>query len=230
MVRTIVIIPTISQLDRLRKLVNTIKGDKSVSDIVIYDNGHPEENRMIIKSWMYNPKIKYIEAYKKSIYELWNMGWQYAKQLGTVNVAILNDDIRIMPGTLDMLGEFLRTDPTLAAVCPDYTMKIGDIKREIIPVYVTSTFGHNGLAGFCFMLKAELPIPYIDETFQWWYGDDDLVKQIELAGYKMARIEGIPIEHDHGSSSRLVDQDLLMQKKIADKDYFNKKYGENRQI
>lgn len=218
----IVIIPTRYHIGMLEDLIPSLS---DATKIYIYDNGLLPWQREALETYS---QLTIINAYNMTIYEMWNDGWSKAQgEFQNPHIAILNDDIYFKPFTLSHLSKALVDHPLVAAICPDYTVSLKDDTNEYLAQYTTSTFGHGGLAGFAFMLKGELDIPKIDETFQWWYGDDELVKNIMASGYKVAILRGLPIYHEQGSSSKM---DSSIEQKISlDMYYFNKKYGENRQ-
>lgn len=223
---TIAVIPTRFEVDMLLDLLTVL--DKSGIDrVLVLDNGHSNSNK-----WRITEHIKSLskgafvhKTPDMSIYQMWNYGLQYARYWSPSNVAILNDDIIIEPHVMKTLAEFLRSEDDVAITYPDYTASHDT--HEYTMRYTNSTYGHGGMAGFCFMMKSELPIPYIDETFRWWYGDDDLVKQTQLLGYKIGRVVGLPVAHMVGRSSRFINVSIDIKNDNA---YFNAKYGENRTI
>lgn len=218
----IVIIPTRYHIGMLEDLIPSLT---DATKIYIYDNGLLPWQRETLETY---PQLTIIDAHNMTIYEMWNDGWSKAqREFQNPHIAILNDDIYFNPYTLSYLSKVLRDYSNIAAVCPDYTISPKDDIGKYAVQYTASTFGHGGLAGFAFMLKGELDIPKIDETFRWWYGDDDLVKNIIASGYKIAILRGLPVYHNQGSSSKM--DGSIEQKINLDIYYFNKKYGENRQ-
>jgi hypothetical protein len=45
------------------------------------------------------------------------------------------------------------------------------------------------------MFRGELPLPAFDEGYGWWYGDSQFDESVRLAGYGVARVDGLPIAH-----------------------------------
>lgn len=226
---TIVIIPTKYAIDHLLNLLERIKLD-DIDQIVILDNGHTKENWARIYNW--GQKNIWLEIFKvptMTIYEMWNWGWKYAKgyaglHIG-VNVAFLNDDIDIWPDSISEMAHFLRSTPGLAAVSLDPN------RTETMPYVqiVDTTAGAGGMAGFAFMIKGELPIPFIDENLKLYWGDDDLVKQIRHAGYEVGVIRGLPVEHAGSLTIRQMDSEQRRRIMEQDRLYFNQKYNEHRE-
>lgn len=90
------------------------------------------------------------------------------------------------------------------------------------------TYKHGGMWGCAFALRAEIldnPLPSIDTQFKIWCGDDDLVKQIELAGKKVCRVEGLALKH-HASTTWLQHPELH-QMSWDDVERFKAKYGDD---
>lgn len=178
-----VVIPTRYEPQRVLALVDLIRTD--CDEIILLDNGHEQ------------PLPGSIDARGLGLYAMWNQGWQIARsRAAKVDVAILNDDIRILPGTLRLLSHALRKDPTIGAVHPDARYPL----NHALPHKITYTTqrdpaGSRELTGYCFMFKGELPLPPFDEGMEWWYGDTEFDESVRLAGYGVARVDGVPIEH-----------------------------------
>lgn len=223
MIPIVAVIPTRFDITRLLNLIPAILND--VKDIYIMDNGLSDTDKSILHSFS---KITIIPCYDKSIYQMWNLGIDTAIKCYTKfsYTAILNDDIAMLPNTLSVLAGFLDHYGDLVAVSPDYSRStlsgLGILQLE----FVSSTFGHGGLAGFAFMIKNEYDIR-VDEAFKWWYGDDDIVKQILRLDKKVGKVKDLPIDHYQGSSF-IHRKDELNQYISSDRMYFNQKYGENR--
>jgi len=218
------VIPTRFDIPSLPALINNIVED--VKDIYILDNGLNGLRRIELYRF---PKVTILPCNDKSIYQMWNFGMDTTiKTCGKESyTAILNDDISFLPDTLKIMAGFLDSYSNLVAVSPDYNRRLADGIGKLELEFCESTFGHGGIAGFAFMIKNECGIR-IDETFKWWYGDDDLVKQILKTGNKIGKIKNLPLEHNQGSSF-IKRKDELNQYIISDRLYFNSKYRENRQ-
>jgi GT2 family glycosyltransferase len=158
------------------------------------------------------------EHFDHRIYAMWNAGVGKAREDGADYIAVLNDDIAILPGTLPVLAYALRTNPRpdgwvsddwpeLAVVCPDVKPGIVGLPSEIEVQRTTGTWASGGMTGFCFMLRADLPLPAFDEEYHWWYGDDAFEQAVRDAGYGVGRVVGLPITHrPDGSASKRWDE------------------------
>jgi hypothetical protein len=149
-----------------------------------------------------NIHVIHSNLYDHAIYRMWNVGTRSARKKGATEIAILNDDITILPGTLPAMAEALRSDERTAVVYPDIRADFSGPHWTGLESTV-GTWGADGMTGFCFMFKAELPLPAFDESYGWWYGDDRFESDVRAAGYGVARVTGIPIRHTaNGSASR----------------------------
>lgn len=230
MIPTFVVIPTL-YVNYLENIVENLTSDPTVSGVFIFDNGVQDQSKL--DALLKYENVALVKAHGRNIYEMWNVGWDFSAQEARnmnqpkYNVAFLNDDIYFSEGTMAVLSNYLRKDAKLGVVCPDYHSKVDDIDIDYLqPEYVSGTFGQNGISGFAFMLKGEIPIRF-DSTFVWWYGDDSAFLEIEELGFKMARINGLPLEHAGSLSARRKPEiEAAIEK---DRQYFNQKHNENRQ-
>ena len=183
MIPTIVVIPTRFEPERVLSLVKVIRPD--VAEVILLDNGHEP------------PLPGSIDGRGLGIYRLWNWGWEIARsRSAAVNVAILNDDVRILPGTLRVMAKALRAEPRIGCVYPDARVVLSrGLPGKTLYTISTDPAAGREMTGFCFMFKGELPLPPFDEGYQWWYGDSQFDETIKLAGYGVARIDWLPIEH-----------------------------------
>lgn len=161
-------------------------------DVLVLDNGHEPP-----LTW---PFVE--DARGLGIYAMWNRGVQAARDGGYQAVAILNDDIRIHPGTITLLAEPLLAYPTLGVVYPHWPISLDTplptrVKRL---EQTTGTVTDGGMTGFAFVMRANLPVRF-DEGYHWWYGDDAFVRDVLDAGFKIARAVGVPCEHESDSEA-----------------------------
>lgn len=183
MIPTVVVIPTRYDQPRLRRLLDVVTPE---ANPIILDNGH-------------EPALAgdVVDARGMGLYSMWNLGWQTARERHPrVNVAVLNDDIRIHPGTLTMMAQALRENSRIGCVYPD--VRTGFARGLPPQVRITAEWdpaGGRSMTGFCFMFKGELPLPPFDEGMEWWYGDSEFDESVKLAGYGVARVDHLPILH-----------------------------------
>ena len=202
--RTLAVIPSRYEPDRLAALLPFVD-----CDVQLLDNGH------VPGLW---PDA--IDTRGLGIYAQWNVGCKIARDRGYDAVAILNDDIRILPGTIGLLTAVLRSRPSLGVVYPDKYVPLSDgLPQTITLDTVRDPSRERTMTGFAFLARlsmiAESPF---DEGFHWHYGDDAFDRRVRDLGYGVARVVGLPIEHESDSERndwarrpelrKLVEQDL----------------------
>jgi hypothetical protein len=218
-VPTFAIVPQKGHTHLTEALVRQLARD-AVDEVCVLDDGtDPDVLAMedLGNAHLLEPKLT-----ERNIHRLWNAGVRWAQEQanGPFNLAILNNDIRLGPHAMRRLATALRADDTLAAVCPSYGTPGSGVQ------YVRGTAGAGGLAGFCFMVRGELlgtSIPYFDEQFSWWYGDDDFVLNVQEAGLRCAIVHGASVEHLHGGSQTAGT--ATPDAAAADREHFAAKWG-----
>lgn len=134
---------------------------------------------------------------RASLYRWLNEGWRLAREVASeVNVAVLDDAVRILPGTVAHLSRALRVRDDVGMVYPDDRL---DVVRAKLPPRVRldidrDPLGGRIVTGYCFVARAELPIegPF-DEGYLRWYGDTQFDEAVRLVGYGVARVLGVPV-------------------------------------
>lgn len=226
---TVVVIPT-RRLPGIVPFGYALLHDE-IDGLDIFDNGQDAETLKLLQELEdSDDRVRVWDAVGDSIYKMWNDGMKQALEdfSGEVNVAVLNDDIRITGGTIDLMAQHLRSDEELWLVSADYRIALTDRApvEKMKPNYVRGTYRHGGICGWCWMIKGEKlrgDVPFIDEKLQWWYGDDDLAFSVEKAGGRLAIIEGLPVEHEGEGTARHFDE--LHAMKDLDRVRFQKKWG-----
>lgn len=202
----IVAIPTLGKSPLLWSLLESLLDD-DVDEVWVYDNGMANDDRE--RLWKVGEAsgdvIMANSAQGESLYGMWNRAITDARDIyGEANLAILNDDVRLAPHTMLYLATALRTSD-IGIVCPNYQRPLSARGRfEYTLRFVHGTYRNGGIAGFAFMVRAET-CPLIDEQFEIWYGDDDLVAKIEAQGQRACIVEGLPIEHEESTTLNQTD-------------------------
>jgi GT2 family glycosyltransferase len=197
---TFVIIPVRDRLDLTRDVVGQLHAQGGFESILVFDNGSSDGTTEWLGEQAALGRLEAVDATGSSLHQMWNAGARLA--LGrhpAPNLAILNNDLVLGPDFCRQLAASLRADPDLWAVSPAYD------DRPIEGVcYVSSTFKNGGLAGFAFMVRGEaLATMGFDEELRWWYGDDDLVAQIEAGGHRVGITGATTVTHINGGSQTM---------------------------
>lgn len=175
----IVAIPTIGMAPQLPALVDRVYADGA--DHVVLMINRPEAvmgtldvraGRVSLPGW--------------SIYAEWN--WAITNYVDAT-VVLLNDDVELAPGALGAVVAALASEADLVAVGFDY-QHLPAVQLR----YCRGTYREHGIGGFAFAVKAAR-CPLVDEQFEWWGGDDDLMYSIERAGGLCAVLEGAHVTH-----------------------------------
>lgn len=195
MTPTFVVIPTRWEPERLRRLLAVVAPDATATLLV--DTGHDPA----LADLGLGPRVHVLDPEPgASIYGWWNQGWRTARQLsgeGPFNLAVLNDDVTLLPGSLSLMARCLRSRPDVGAVYPDTRHRTArsPVPRRIALEIDRAPDGPRELTGFCFMFRGELPLPLFDEGYTWWYGDTQFDESVRLLGYGVARVVGLPVDH-----------------------------------
>jgi hypothetical protein len=138
------------------------------------------------------------------IYAMWNAGCDAARAHGARYIAVLNDDITLQPGTLSLLMKTLAADNRLGVVYPDRRVPWGQLPTSPT-VEITRGDGFDVMTGYCFLFRSAVGVRF-DESYRWWYGDNQFDKDVRRAGWEVARVVGVPIQHsDNGSAAKSWD-------------------------
>ena len=168
-------------------------------------------------------EVNLLDSYvhNHSIYRMWNAGVEMAK--GDY-IAILNDDITILPGTLPLMARILETQPRLGVVYPDRWAPLEGGLPEKVQIQLSEGSGRvGGMTGFCFMFRKDLGVPF-DERYGWWFGDDQFEFDVRAKGLTVGRVNGLPLSHQESTSAerRKDELGLLIR---ADQQLWRQEHG-----
>lgn len=212
MTETWAVIPTRNRPELLRALIESLEPSRTV----VVDNG---DNPWITELGARRIKIDRDPA---NISRWWNIGLDaVAEMAGDVyDVAVLNDDLRLPAGTLDVLSQAIRTNDA-AASFPDMHNGLALGQQDVLRVGAPHNLFHR-MSGFCFMLRGEQGLR-ADEELVWWYGDDDLEWRAAQSG-GVVRVGGLAVEHLMPNHSTATDPALSAQTAL-DRATFVAKWG-----
>jgi hypothetical protein len=184
-----VCIPTIGRSDLLRPLVEVCLIEPQVEVIELWDNQDTLQP-------VWPDGVEVVRAPGLSIYQEWN---SFADKWGErYNLAFLNDDIEMLPGTLTALAYWLKV---LAIVSVGPRMDAARVDPPGNPRLVDGTYRQDGVCGWAFMVALDCwPVGGIDERFKVWYGDDDLVWKLRRAGCVTGRLDGVTVRHEQSTT------------------------------
>lgn len=226
----IVVIPMKDRLDLTMALVDQLAEQGETTAVLIYDNGSSEETRDQLKGWRCPPGIGQLavfDATGQGIHDMWNRGLGMAAAgAQQVNVALLNNDIKIGPNFLSGLARALRSDPLAAVASPNYDGRDpqGADVQVVRDICAGRYDGTGGIAGFAFMLKGEGGYRFPHEL-TWWYGDNDMMCSAAAAGMHGVIALNVQCEHIDGGSQTAGDWSDHAAVLEKDREWFVAKWG-----
>lgn len=140
----------------------------------IFDTCGVPLNRIVLVNTADNEPTKHVNnlwSNELNIQQWWNMGIEFAVENGAVHVAVLNDDIQL----------------------------IDDPLNKIVAAMGNAAIGQpnvGGICGYCFVLNVSSGLRP-DESYQWWYGDNDLYDRAPLHGG--VKVVDVEVKHLHGN-------------------------------
>lgn len=167
----------------LDELITVCRRERRVIHVGVYDNSADGScgQGMPRPGWTIYEEFNEFGA-------LWN---------GHAHMAFLNDDIVMAPGTLDALAAELDGNADLGLVSVDRDETQAKVRPKRVR-RTTGTMRQGGINSWLFMVRQFCwPRQGIDERFQVWYGDDDLIWKIKEGDKEVAVIEGVTTEHRH---------------------------------
>lgn len=180
MSKVAVCIPSIGKSgEMLDDLIEVCRAERSVVHISVYDNSAEG----VVPYALHRPG--------KTIYQEFNefgAHWNH----GT-HMAFLNDDIVMAPGTLDALATELDGNVDLGLISVDRDNENSRCEPRRVR-RTTGTVRLGGINSWVFVVKLGC-WRAIDERFQYWCGDDDLVYKLERGGKRVATLEGVSAKH-----------------------------------
>lgn len=225
--RIYAVIPTHDRHEELAALLRTIPADVHV---LVIDNasepavlGHPTFPAGRVHTVVRD------EEQPPNLSRLWNVGLDWATRLfnhGLPNVgedyavAILNDDVVLFPGLLELLARELDKHEVDVAF-PGPAGKRCLVNR-------THPFPGVGtrMTGWCFMVRGSFGVR-ADERLRWWCGDDDIQASAVRYGRGSVRVE-LSAGQEAQLIHRYPDQSTtgaLREQTEKDMETFVKKWG-----
>lgn len=193
---------------------------------IVVDNGDTYQEQIDL------PLANFQRWYEpRNISAMWNYGITEARRLtwrrtdqGEHFTLVLNDDVRLPPGSIWRLLECLE-DTRADIAHPDlseqlrageYTLSTGipEPKRNL----------YYRMTGWCFMMRGAAGF-HADERFVWWCGDDDLEWRVRINGGGVARVGGTGAQHLDPDGWRRDYAGELLESAHEDMDRFKNKWG-----
>jgi hypothetical protein len=218
-----VIVPVKGHHDLTDNLLTELVEQREVYQIFVLDNGADTDPYQT----SHGDLVEVLPCAGLNIHQMWNRGIERCLKVAPrCNIAVLNNDLDIGEHFLSGLAQELRADPRRLAVCPNYDGRPGTGFEPVHGICAARYDGTGGLAGFAFMVPGEMytsGFPPFWEELQWWYGDNDMVRTIELYGGVYGIALDTTVKHLGGQTTVM---DEAFQKTIAeDRAHFMRKWG-----
>ena len=138
-----------------------------------------------------------------NIHRWWNTGIDIARANGGEYIAVLNDDLILKDNPINKIVQGMKEEGAVLGY-----------------PYPHSGNGATKTAGYCWVLDLSSGLR-TDETYRWYFGDDDLLLQV--LGLGKAVYVPAEVEHLHGVVGTAQSQ-YLQQLTVLDKKYFIEKW------
>lgn len=183
------VIPSIGRTPLLTTLVQTLLA--ASARVLVVDNGVGASRPLIAAP--IHPMMEWFHRPGWGIYRTWNFGLDCVEFMDDEDqVLILNDDVILKLGAAFVICKLLR-ESGFALLGFDNRRDILTDPPAVRELPATTRNGHS-VGMFAFAANPGL-CARADERFQWFCGDDDLVRATLQKGGRVGVAEGVPILH-----------------------------------
>ena len=219
------VIPTKSNVQGTLAVIDVLEADPQVLEIVVVLDG--DKAAKLYKEVL-KPKSK-VSSFKvdegSGIHVMWNVGLEQARKLGT-SVVLINDDLTPNTNSAGTLASILASDSTLGIVCPMYEDRL--FSTAVLEDVANAHGAYDnttGIAG-CFMALSKSVVSKFnfDESMKWYYGDDDVVKWCNHAGYRTAITSVTSFEGNDSFTTVNDPPENFIEDTIRDREIYESKW------
>jgi hypothetical protein len=223
-----VVITTIVDPNRTIELVNKYLLDKEIKEVWIYDNGHKEKDKDLLLSFATDTdRVRYCDTRGLSLHGQWNKALKFALDNHPCNIVLSNDDLDIEEGLVSKLSSELNSSDEYWIAYPANKLQYNNSGIQV----TRGTKADGGMDGSCFMIKSEAfnsGMPFVDERFVYWGGDDDIARNVEAMGKKQIRVNNTWSDHINESTSSRPEFKWMQDAKESDRILLKEKWGISR--
>ncbi|MDZ7718394.1 MAG: glycosyltransferase [Balneolaceae bacterium] len=160
------------------------------------------------------------EGFAKSV----NRGIESAKG---EYILVMHNDVQLSKNSVDLLKRgFKKSDKTAVTAPVLNTTKVEAQKKELSVDESWPTT--ERVDSCCFMIKKDLPVRF-DEEYQLCYFEmDDFCRQITENGLELIVVRDTVVEHQRGTTIKLMGLELNPELKWMNRERFYKKWGSDR--
>jgi GT2 family glycosyltransferase len=162
------------------------------------------------------------EGFAKSV----NRGIESAKGK---YILVMHNDVQISKNSVDLLKRGFKKSEKTALTAPVLSnTRIQTQSKE--PATDESWLTTERVDSCCFMIKKDLPVRF-DEEFQLCYFEmDDFCRQITESGLELTVVRDTVVEHQRGTTIKLMGLELNPELKWMNRERFYKKWGSDRPV
>jgi len=204
-----VVIPAKDKVNLTSRLVGQLRGQ--YDGLFLLDNGSTQDKT---RNWLASVDgkdgIEVVSCEGWTLSRMWNEGIRRSLAASvaltgdpTCDIAVLNNDLTVADDALAQMSAGLRSQGGLLAVSANYDRRAGSDVIPVRGICAGRYDGTGGFAGFAWMIRGEVfpgGFPFFDERLGWFFGDSDLVLEIEKAGGWYGIVPTAHVEHVDGGS------------------------------
>ena len=224
----IVVITTILEPERTISLAKSYAKDPGVYEVNIYDNGHDEEGAERLKLFCEpEDKINYVDTRGLTLHGQWNKALQYAKDNHPCTITLSNDDLEISDMMVSTVSSVINSNNDYWIAYPANMSQHNNNK----PLITKGTKADSGMDGCCFMIKSQAfveGLPFIDERFVYWGGDDDIACNVEAMGKRQVRVNTVWVDHVNSATTSKPGFEWMREAVASDRILLKEKWGITR--
>ncbi|MFZ9242603.1 MAG: glycosyltransferase family 2 protein [Sediminibacterium sp.] len=223
-----VFITTIVDPNRTIDLAKKYLLDEDIKEVWIYDNGHQEKDKDLLLSFANDTnKVIYCDTRGLSLHGQWNKALKFSLDNHPCNIVLSNDDLDIEEKLVSKLSSVLNSSDEYWIAYPANKQQYNNGAIKI----TSGTKADGGMDGSCFMIKSEAfksGMPFVDERFVYWGGDDDIARNVEKMGKKQVRVNNTWSDHMNENTSSRPEFKWMQDAKENDRILLKEKWGISR--
>jgi GT2 family glycosyltransferase len=205
----------------LSNLLAFLNTQDSVEKTVVYDNGYvTDSGKGVLSS---HPHV--VDAVGWKFYSMWNDAWRMSNEESFDVLMLLNDDIELAGDSIKEAAEVLVNDPSIGVVGFNYNKPVNEYSLDEVRFRRTrGTYKDGGIWGCAFAVKPSTwgVVPPIDERYNLWYGDDELLRNMERHGFTCGIAQNAPVFHMASTTTNMFPE--LLAKTDEDRVLFQSKF------
>lgn len=142
-------------------------------------------------------------------------------------ILVMHNDVQVSKNSVDLLKRGFRKSDKIAMTAPVLNnTKIQAQNKE--PASDESWLGTERVDSCCFMIKKDLPVRFDEEYELCYFEMDDFCRQLTESGFELIVVRDTVVEHQKGTTIKLMGLELNPELKWMNRERFYKKWGSDR--